>query len=120
LFAYVDDEKEHNQSIQLSNYFNMILRDTMKNWQYESSVSMADRGFIVSMATASLQSKSESDRVEEKIDPLIKKLDPENAQKVLKELEIKYPKKYTAKFHFFYMVIIKAVNHYNPPLLSSK
>ena len=37
--------------------------------------------------------KSESDRVEEKIDIIIKRLEPENAEKVLKELEIKYPKK---------------------------
>jgi len=31
--------------------------------------------------------------VEEKIDILIKKLEPEDAQKLLRELEIKYPKK---------------------------
>jgi hypothetical protein len=44
-------------------------------------------------AVALQQSKSESDRVEEKIDIIIKRLEPENAQKLVKELKVKYPKK---------------------------
>jgi hypothetical protein len=93
-FAYIDDAKEHNQPIQLTDYFNMTLRDTMENWQSEFlQLAWQIGGLSFLWAVASPQSKSESDRVEEKIDLLIKKLDPENAQKLLKELEIKYPKK---------------------------
>jgi hypothetical protein len=72
----------------------MTLRDTMENWQSEFlQLAWQIGGLSFLWAVASLQSKSESDRVEEKIDILIKKLEPENAEKVLKELEIKYPKK---------------------------
>ena len=81
-FAYLDDANQHNQQIQLTNYFNMTVRDTMENWQSEF-LQLAWQTVVM----------AESDRVEEKIDILIKKLDPENAQKLLKELEIKYPKK---------------------------
>jgi hypothetical protein len=93
-FAYLDDTKQHNQPIQFTNYFNMTLRDTMENWQSEFlQLAWQIGGLSFLWAVASPQSKSESDRVEEKIDILIKKLEPENAEKVLKELEIKYPKK---------------------------
>jgi hypothetical protein len=93
-FAYLDDAKEHNQPIQFTNYFNMTLRDTMENWQSEFlQLAWQIGGLSFLWAVASPQSKSESDRVEEKIDLIIKRLEPENAQKLLKELEIKYPKK---------------------------
>jgi hypothetical protein len=72
----------------------MTVRDTMENWQSEFlQLAWQIGGLSFLWAVASPQSKSESDRVEEKIDVLIRKSDPENAQKVLKELEIKYPNK---------------------------
>jgi hypothetical protein len=86
--------KERNQPIQFTNYFNRTLRDTMENWQSEFlQLAWQIGGLSFLWAVASPQSKSESDRVEEKIDLIIKRLEPENAQKLLKELEIKYPKK---------------------------
>src|ERR687886_2102004 len=89
-FAYLDDAKQHNQPIQFTNYFNMTLRDTMGNWQSEFlQLAWQIGGLSFLWAVASPQSKSESDRVEEKIDIIIKSLEPENAEKVLKELEIK-------------------------------
>jgi Domain of unknown function (DUF6766) len=93
-FAYLDDAKEHNQPIQLSNYFNMNIRDTMENWQSQFlQLAWQIGGLSLLWAVASPQSKSETDRVEEKIDLLLKKIDPKNSQKLLKELETKYPKK---------------------------
>jgi hypothetical protein len=74
-FAYLDDAKEHNQPIQFTNYFNMTLRDTMENWQSEFlQLAWQIGGLSFLWAIASPQSKSKSDRVEEKIDILIKKL----------------------------------------------
>lgn len=34
-FAYVQEQIEHNQAIELTGYFNQTLRDTMENWQSE-------------------------------------------------------------------------------------
>lgn len=93
-FAYVQEQNSHNQPIQASDYFNMTLRDTMENWQSEFLQLMWQvAGLSFLLMIGSPQSKSESDRQEEKIDYLIKKLDPQNAEKILQEMEQKYPKK---------------------------
>ena len=34
-FSYLEEQKDHNQPIEISNYFNMTFRDTMENWQSE-------------------------------------------------------------------------------------
>jgi hypothetical protein len=39
------------------------------------------------------QSKESEDRLEEKIDHMVEKLDPQNPRKLMAELEQKYPKK---------------------------
>jgi hypothetical protein len=93
-FAYVDDAKEHNQSIEIGNYFNMTLRDTMENWQSEFlQLAWQIGGLSFLWAVASPQSKSESDRLEEKVDLILQKVDPETGKKLLEELDIKYPRK---------------------------
>jgi hypothetical protein len=72
----------------------MTLRDTMENWQSEFlQLVWQVGGLSILWAVASPQSKSESDRLEEKVDILIQKLDPDNAKRLLIELEKKYPKK---------------------------
>jgi hypothetical protein len=93
-FAYIQDQKEHNQSVQFGDYVNMTLRDTMENWQSEFlQLAWQVGGLSILWAVASPQSKSESDRLGDKLDILIKRIDPENAKQLLAELERKYPKK---------------------------
>jgi hypothetical protein len=94
-FSYVQDQKEHNnQPVKISDYFNRTFRDTLENWQSEFlQLAWQVGGLAILWAVASPQSKSESNRLEEKIDLLIKKVEPENADRLLKELEKQYPKK---------------------------
>ena len=99
-FAYIQDQKEHNQSVQFGDYVNMTLRDTMENWQSEFlQLAWQVGGLSILWAVASPQSKSESDRLEDKLDILIKRIDPENAKQLLAELESKYPKKQQLEGH---------------------
>jgi hypothetical protein len=78
----------------VSGYVNMTIRDTMENWQSEFlQLTWQVGGLAFLWAVASPQSKTESDRHEEKLDIIIQKLDPQNAKKILQELEAKYPKK---------------------------
>ncbi len=66
----------------------------MENWHPEFLQLMWQVGGLsFLLMVGSPQSKTESDRQEEKIDYLIKKLDPQNAQQILQEMEKKYPKK---------------------------
>jgi hypothetical protein len=94
-FSYVQDQKEHNnQPIEISDYFNMTFRDTLENWQSEFlQLAWQVGGLSILWAVASPQSKSESNRLEEKVDLIIKKMEPEKADQLLKELEKQYPKK---------------------------
>ena len=65
---------------------NMTLRDTMENWQSEFlQLVWQVGGLSILWAVASPQSKSESDRLEDKLDILIKRINPESAEKQLIE-----------------------------------
>jgi hypothetical protein len=93
-FSYVSEQQEHNQPILASDYFNQTMRDTMENWQSEFLQliwQVAALSFL--WYVASPQSKEGDERKEEKLDLILKRLDPQNADKLLEELEAKYPKK---------------------------
>jgi uncharacterized protein YmfQ (DUF2313 family) len=71
----------------------MTFRDTMENWQSEFlQLVWQVAGLSLLWYVGSPQSKKEHDRLEEKIDFIIKRLDPENAKQLLKEWDKKYPK----------------------------
>ena len=70
---------------------NMTLRDTMENWQSEFlQLVWQVGGLSILWAVASPQSKSESDRLEDKLDISIKRINPENAKQLIEKLERKY------------------------------
>ena len=93
-FSYVEEQKDHNQPIEFNGYFNITFRDTMENWQSEFlQLIWQVAGLSILWYVGSPGSKEERDREEEKIDFIIKKLDPENAKRLLEEWERKYPKK---------------------------
>ncbi|MDQ3984669.1 MAG: hypothetical protein M3222_05915 [Thermoproteota archaeon] len=92
--AYYQEQVEHNQPIDIGNYLNATLRDTMENWQSEFlQLIWQVAGLSFLWYVGSPQSKEGNDRQEEKLDLLIRKIDPSNAKKLLEELEKKYPKK---------------------------
>jgi hypothetical protein len=65
----------------------------MENWQSEFLQLMWQvAGLSLLWYLGSPQSKEEHDRLEEKINFIIKRLDPENAKQFLKEWDKKYPK----------------------------
>ena len=93
-FAYVEEQQEHGVPVSASGYLNATLRDTMENWQSEFLQLMWQvAGLSLLWYVGSPQSKEEHDRQEEKINYIIRKLDPQNAGRLLEEWEKKYPKK---------------------------
>ena len=93
-YAFVDDQVEHHQPIQMASYFNQVLRDTFENWQSEFLQLMWQiAGLSFLWYVGSPQSKESEERLEEKVDYMLERLDPQNAQKLMAELEQKYPKK---------------------------
>jgi hypothetical protein len=92
-YSYIQDQSEHNQPIEFGNYINVTLRDTLENWQSEFlQLIWQVAGLSFLWYVGSPQSKESDDRKEEKLDLIIQKLDPQNAKKLIEELEKKYPK----------------------------
>ena len=93
-YAYYQEQVEHNQPVDIVNYLNATLRDTMENWQSEFlQLIWQVAGLSFLWYVGSPQSKEGNDRQEEKLDLIISKIDPSNAKKLLEDLEKKYPKK---------------------------
>lgn len=92
-FSYVEEQKDHNQPIEFNGYFNVTFRDTMENWQSEFlQLVWQVAGLSLLWYVGSPLSTEGNDRAEEKIDFIIKRLDPENAKQLPKEWDKKYPK----------------------------
>jgi hypothetical protein len=92
--AFVNDQLAHNQPIDVSNYIVEMARDTFENWQSEFlQLIWQVAGLSFLLYVGSPTSKEGDERKEAKINYLIKKLDPENYAKLMKEWEEKYPEK---------------------------
>lgn len=85
-FTYVQEQQAHNQPIQTGDYFNMTFRDIMENWQSEFLQLMWQvAGLSFLLYVGSPQSKESSERIEEKIDLIMKKLPERNLGQEEKE-----------------------------------
>ena len=84
----------HGEEIKVSEYANEMLRDTLENWQSEFlQLIWQVAGLALLFHIGSPQSKEGDDRKEEKLDYIIKQLNPEDGEKIIKQLDQKYPKK---------------------------
>ncbi len=93
-FAYVDEQIAHNNPIEVSGYLIEVLRDTLENWQSEFlQLIWQVAGLAFLLYIGSPQSKEGDERKEEKIDAILRKLDPKEGESTIKKLDQKYPKK---------------------------
>lgn len=85
-FTYLQEQQEHNQPVQIDDYLNMTFRDIMENWQSEFLQLMWQvAGLSFLLYVGSPQSKESSERIEEKIDLIMKKLQERNREQAEKE-----------------------------------
>jgi hypothetical protein len=93
-YSYIQEQIAHKQPIEFTDYFNQTFRDTMENWQSEFlQLIWQVAGLSILWYVGSAQSKEANDRLEEKVDLLIQKMDTENGKKLIQELDKKYPRK---------------------------
>lgn len=91
--AYVQDQHEHGQPVELKDYAIVTARDTFENWQSEFlQLIWQVAGLAYLWYVGSPQSKEGDERKEEKLDAILRRLDPQNAERILKDLEKEYPK----------------------------
>ena len=91
--AYKNEQDAHNQPVVVNEYIVEMVRDTAENWQSEFLQLMWQvAGLALLLYIASPQSREGDDRKEEKLDHIIKTLDPKNYEDLMKHWNQKYPK----------------------------
>jgi hypothetical protein len=92
-YAYVKEQKAHQQPVQVSDYIVETARDTFENWQSEFlQLIWQVAGLAFFLFISSPQSKEGDDRREAKLDLILSKLEPDRYQQILTTLDKKYPK----------------------------
>ncbi|MCF6407862.1 hypothetical protein L3C95_33555 [Chitinophaga filiformis] len=92
--VFVEEQAQHGQPVLTSDYIMEMMRDTMENWQSEFlQLIWQVAGLAFLWYTGSPQSKEGDDRKEEKLDFIIRRLDPDNAEQLLAQWKQKYPDK---------------------------
>jgi hypothetical protein len=90
-FAYVNEQQAHQQPVQISEYVVQMTRDTLENWQSEFlQLVWQVAGLALLLYVGSPQSKEGNDRMEAKIDALLRRTDPEGADRVIAEIDAAY------------------------------
>jgi hypothetical protein len=92
-YAFVAEQEAHVEPVDKKEYFIEVARDTLENWQSEFLQLMWQvAGLSFLLYIGSPQSKESDERKEEKLDLILQALNPEDAGKVIKALDKKYPR----------------------------
>ena len=92
--AYKNEQQEKNLPVKVSEFVTEAARDTFENWQSEFlQLIWQVAGLSFLYHVGSPQSKEGDERMEEKINYLIRKVDTENGEKEIRHLASKYPMK---------------------------
>jgi hypothetical protein len=68
-----------------------MTRDTLENWQSEFlQLLWQVAGLAILLHIGSPQSKEGDERKEAKLDAILQRLDPENADKLIRELDVQF------------------------------
>ena len=89
--AYVDEQSLHHAPPVFSDYLIEMLRDTLENWQSEFlQLLWQVGGLAFFLYVGSPQSKEGDDRKEAKLDAILRRIDPDNAEGTIRQLDQKY------------------------------
>jgi hypothetical protein len=89
-FAFVNEQVAHGQTIAVNEYLVEVLRDTFENWQSEFLQLMWQIGGLAFLLfVGSPDSKEGNDRVEEKLDLVLKSV-AKDGEEQIKKLDKKY------------------------------
>jgi hypothetical protein len=91
---FAQDQEEHGQQPQVSDYVPQAARGVFENWQAEfMSVLWQLGGLALFYAVGSPQSREGNERMEEKIDLILRAVEPKEGEKEQKALDKSYARK---------------------------
>jgi hypothetical protein len=90
-FAFVQEQRELGQPVDVSDFIIEMMRDTLENWQSEFlQLLWQVVGLALLLYVGSPQSKESDDRVEAKLDAVLHRLDPKNAEQLISRIDAAY------------------------------
>jgi len=95
-FAYIQEQQAHQQPILVSDYVVEMMRDTLENWQSEFlQLIWQVAGLALLLHVGSPQSKEGDDRLEAKIDAILRSVDRDEADRLIAEIDRDYAGRHT-------------------------
>jgi hypothetical protein len=95
-FAFVNEQTAHGELPEVGPYLIEMTRDTLENWQSEFLQLLWQIGGLAFLLfVGSPQSKEGEDRIEAKIDEILKRVDPGNGEAIITELDEAYAGRHT-------------------------
>jgi hypothetical protein len=89
--AYADEQADHGEAAELGGYLTVMLRDTFENWQSEFlQLLWQVLGLAYFLYVGSPASKENDDRVEAKIDEIIRLQAGDRAEELLTRIDRKF------------------------------
>ena len=90
--AFRNEAAQHSQVPQWNEFMIEWWRDVFENWQSEFLQLLWQVGGLAFLLfVGSPQSKEEDDRLEEKLDAILRSVDPENAERLIKQFDRRFP-----------------------------
>jgi hypothetical protein len=95
-FAYIAEQQAHNQPIEIGQYLVELGRDTLENWQSEFlQLIWQVAGLALLLHVGSPQSKEGDDRMEAKLDAILRGIEPGRADRIIEEIDRAYAGRHT-------------------------
>jgi hypothetical protein len=95
-FAFVEEQAAHGESASVAPYVVEMLRDTLENWQSEFLQLLWQVGGLAFLLfLGSPQSKEGTDRMEAKLDAILRRVEPDNADRLIAEIDDTYSGRHT-------------------------
>ena len=90
-FAFTEEQNAHGQPVEVSAYVIQTARDTLENWQSEFlQLIWQVAGLAFLLYVGSPQSREEDERMEEKMDAILRVVDKGNGEEEIKKIDKKY------------------------------
>ncbi|HEY8576779.1 MAG TPA: DUF6766 family protein [Devosia sp.] len=95
-FAFAEEAATHGQAPEAGSYVIEMLRDTFENWQSEFlQLIWQVAGLALLLHVGSPQSKEGEDRMEAKLDEILKRVAPSDGEAIIDELDEAYAGRHT-------------------------
>ena len=90
-FAYVNEQASHHAPVEIKDYLIQMSRDTLENWQSEFlQLLWQVGGLALFLYVGSPQSREGEQRQEAKLDAILRKLDPKEADHMIEKIDHEY------------------------------